>query len=189
MLFGYGWDLSKMTTFFEIRGENGSKSQISLEAASLSDFLKTQTELALPDEGIDLMEFVHNQFTLDKLVEFLEVAKDKPTIRVSRPLKRHGELEESGVPGWAINWINSLFEGRSAEESWDTVFELMNAADFINYPSLLKVLCAKVASRICAMDEETKRIVFKPTRTLTPEEEEQIHEQNRWAEEDAPGDD
>lgn len=178
-----------MATTFEIRGENGSKSQITKEAAALADFLKTQTELAQPGEGLDLMGFIHSQHTLEKLVEFLEIAKDKPTIRVSRPLKKHGDLAESGVPEWARTWLNSLFEGRSPEESWDTVFELMNAADFINYPCLVKVLCAKVASRICAMDEETKRIVFKPTRTLTPEEEEQIHAQHRWAEEEAPGDD
>jgi hypothetical protein len=166
------------------------KGRISKEAAARSDFLNTQVELVEDGDAIELIEIVEeNQFVFDKLLEFLETAKSQSTVHVSRPLKRNGDLLESGVPEWAIEWLDSLFQKNTQEEGWNNVFNLLALGDFIADPCLVKILCAKIASRICAMDEETKQVVFKPSRELSPEEQEKIHQENKWAEEDAPGKD
>lgn len=169
---------------YKIRHSEGVEAELSAEAVELSDFLKTQSGLIGWDEPLDITYNCRPEL-LPLLVQFLETAKDKPHAQIYQPLKKRGDLKESGVPDWAIAFLDGLFKGRTETEGWNFVFELVGLADFLNLPDMTKIFCAKIASRICGMDEETKRIVFKPARDLTPEEEERIRQENKWAEEDA----
>lgn len=173
---------------YRIQASNKTCHLISKDAARLSDYLKTQCELGSEEEPIEIWpDTPEEQIRL--LIDFLEIAKDKPTLSIRRPLVGQGDLTASGMPPWALDWLNKLFEGREVADAWDLVFALLNIADFINYEGLVKVLASKVASRICAMDEVSKQSIFAPSRELTEEEKQKIRTENAWAEMDPPGND
>ena len=57
------------------------------------------------------------------------------------------------------------------------------AANFLDIKSLLELACAKVASVIKGMSIPEIRDYFHIENDFTPEEEAQIMDENRWAEE------
>jgi len=65
----------------------------------------------------------------------------------------------------------------------DVVFELMLVANFLNIPSLLDLMCAVVATLIKGKTPEQIRETFSIENNFTPEEEEAVRQENRWAEE------
>lgn len=173
---------------YRIQANDQTTYPISKEACELADYLKTNVILSVDDTPFTIFEdSTPEQVKL--LIEFLETAKDKPRISIRRPLVGQGDLTASGMPAWALEWVNKLFEGREATAAWDLVFALLTIADFINYDGMVKVLAAKVASRICAMDEISKQSIFAPSRELTEEEKQKIRQENQWAELDPPGED
>jgi hypothetical protein len=174
--------------YYQIEASDGTLFKISKEATQLADFLQTQTELVTENEAMKIEDSTPPHY-LRLIVEFLEIAKDKPSISIRRPLLARGDLTLSGMPDWACKWLDSIFENHELCQAWDTVFDLVNIADFINCEMLVKVLIAKVASRICTMDEMKKKQVFAPSRDLTDEEKLRIREENKWAEVDPPAED
>lgn len=168
-----------------IQAADGSLHPISKEAALLADFLATQSELVQPDEPMGMHPDTPPEH-VKWIIEFLEKAKDQEMVKIRRPLVGQGDLVASGCPPWALEWLQALFEGHEDTDAWDLVFALLDIGDFINCEVLMRVLTAKVASRICAMDEATKRIVFQPARELSEEEKAQIRAEHAWAEMDPP---
>jgi len=57
------------------------------------------------------------------------------------------------------------------------------AANFMDIKSLLELACAKVASLIKDMSIQEIRNFFNIENDFTPEEEAQIMDENKWAEE------
>lgn len=172
---------------FTLKANDGLCIPISREAAALADFLNTQCDLVQGDEPLEIWEA--DGHLAQKLVDFLEMAKEKPTIHINRPLKNHGDLGASGVEKWALDYLEGFFTGQTTEAAWDTIFRLLNIADFVNCEPLIKLLTAKVASRVAAMDQVTRESVFRPSRPLTQEEMEKIREEQAWAMEDPVGED
>ena len=65
----------------------------------------------------------------------------------------------------------------------DVLFELILAANFLDIKDLLVLSCAKVASLINNKSIPEVRKFFSIVNDFTPEEEAQIMEENKWAEE------
>ena len=65
----------------------------------------------------------------------------------------------------------------------EVLFELIMAANFMDIKSLLELACAKVASMIKGKTIPDIRKFFNIENDFTPEEEAQIMDENRWAEE------
>ena len=63
------------------------------------------------------------------------------------------------------------------------MFELILAANYLNINPLLELSCAKVASLIKNKTIPEIRKFFSIENDFTPEEEAQIMEENKWAEE------
>lgn len=57
------------------------------------------------------------------------------------------------------------------------------AANFLDIKSLLELACAKVASMIKGMSIQETRKFFNIENDFSPEEEAQIMDENKWAEE------
>jgi len=66
------------------------------------------------------------------------------------------------------------------------LFELILTANYLDIKPLLDVTCKTVANMIKGMSPEQIRQVFNIKNDFTPEEEEQIHRENAWLEEDDP---
>ena len=65
----------------------------------------------------------------------------------------------------------------------EELFELVMAANYLDIKPLLELSCAKVASQIKNKSIQEIRKYFSIENDFTPEEEAQIAEENRWAEE------
>ena len=78
------------------------------------------------------------------------------------------------VEAWYADFVNLEQE---------TLFELVMAANYLDIKALLELSCAKVASLIKNKSVQEIRTFFNIENDFTPEEEAQIQEENRWAEE------
>jgi S-phase kinase-associated protein 1 len=65
----------------------------------------------------------------------------------------------------------------------EVLFELILAANYMDIKPLLELSCAKVASMIKGKSIQEIRKFFNIENDFTPEEEAQIIEENKWAEE------
>ena len=63
------------------------------------------------------------------------------------------------------------------------LFELIMASNYLDIKTLLDLACAKVASQIKNKSVHEIRQFFNIENDFTPEEESQIMEENKWAEE------
>lgn len=63
----------------------------------------------------------------------------------------------------------------------DTLFSLINAADYLKIEGLLKLTCETVADMIKGNSPEQIRETFGIQNEFTPEQEEEIRRENAWA--------
>lgn len=64
-----------------------------------------------------------------------------------------------------------------------TLFDLIQAANYLNISSLLDLACKTVANMIKGKTPEEIRKTFSIKNDFTPEEEEQVRKENEWCEE------
>jgi len=78
------------------------------------------------------------------------------------------------VPKWDADFV---------DVDQELLFELILAANYMDIKPLLDLTCAKVASMIKGKTPEQIRKTFNITNDFTPEEEEAVRAENKWAEE------
>ena len=110
--------------------------------------------------------------TLEKIIEFCEYIHENSPPKIAKPL-RSSNLSNV-VNEWYANFVN-------LEQKF--LFELIMAAYSLKIESLLKLACAKVSLNIKGMTIPQIRIYFKIENDFTPEEEAQIKDLYKWAEE------
>ena len=109
---------------------------------------------------------------LDKIIEYCTYIHDNAAPEIEKPL-RSNNLNDV-VSDWYANFVNL---------DQEVLFELILAANFMDIKSLLELACAKVASLIKGKTIPETRKFFNIENDFTPEEEAQIMDENRWAEE------
>ena len=65
----------------------------------------------------------------------------------------------------------------------ELLFEIVNAANYMEMKPLLDLTCAAVASLIKGKSPADIRKTFNIVNDFTPEEEAQVREENKWCEE------
>ena len=109
---------------------------------------------------------------LEKIIEYCTYINQNAPPEIDTPL-RTSNLGDV-VNEWYANFVNLPQE---------VLFELIVAANFMDIKSLLELACAKVASLIKDMSIQEIRNFFNIENDFTPEEEAQIMDENKWAEE------
>lgn len=146
---------------------------VSLEAAKMSllfrdilgDSEGKQTIIPVPDTSAEALELV---------LEYMEYHVNHPAKPLERPLK-------CPIEDLVDKWDNEfLFRKLHPENGHAALFEVMQAANFLNVSDLLDLTCGCVASMIRGKTAEEIREMFKIEKDFAPGEEEKIKEENMW---------
>ena len=148
------------------------KLQIDLEVAQKSTILKNMIEDTGREGDIPIPNIQLS--ILRKLIDYCEHYRQSEPKSIPRPLPSK-DLAENGVDQWDVNFIDM--------EKIDDLIDLTVAANFLDIKGLLNLGCAKIATLIKQRTVEEIRDLFGIENDFTPEEEAQLREENRWAEE------
>lgn len=152
--------------------DEGDKFNVNLKSALMSELVKTMFDPELPED--EEQEFtIPNIKTeiLVKIIDFITYYQENPMTEIEKPLKSSNMNEI--VSEWYVNFVN-------VEQ--DILFEILNAANFMDIKPLLDLCCATVASMIKGKTPEEIRQHFRIVNDFTPEEETKIREENKWCE-------
>ena len=148
----------------------GETVEVDVEIASKSALIKGMIDDSGIEEDIPLPNV--KKSILLKIIEFCTYIKDNHPPEIEKPL-RSNNLNDVTTP-WYADFV-SLDQ--------EVLFELILAANYLNINPLLELSCAKVASLIKNKTIPEIRKFFSIENDFTPEEEAQIMEENKWAEE------
>ena len=141
--------------------------QISAKAAQRSQLVKGIIE-DYPDDAEVPLNNVKSGI-LKKIKEYLEHYQDSDPKEIERPLA--SQNYQDCVEAWDYEFINV---------DLDLIFEIILAANYMDIKPLLELASAKVASIIKGKTTEEIRKTFNIQNDFTPEEEQQILEENKW---------
>ena len=147
---------------------DGEKIKTSAKAAMRSTLIKD----SIQDCRDDIIEFTANNVKgniLKKIVEYLEHYKDTEPKEIERPL-----------PSQNFKECVDEFDFNFTEIDLDMIFEIILASNYLDIKPLLELASAKVASILKGKTTEEIRRTFGITNEFTPEEEQQIIEENKW---------
>ena len=147
---------------------DGQKFEISVKAAMRSQIMKE----SIMGNNQEEIEFNANNIKgdiLKKVVEYLEHYENEEPKEIERPLPSLNFKE--CVDEWDYNFI---------DVDINTIFKIINASNYLNIPPLLELSSAKMASIIKGKTTEEVRQLFGIQNEFTPEEEQQIIEENKW---------
>ena len=147
---------------------DGEKIETSAKAAMRSTLIKD----SIQDCRDDIIEFTANNVKgniLKKIVEYLEHYKDTEPKEIERPL-----------PSQNFKECVDEFDFNFTEIDLDMIFEIILASNYLDIKPLLELASAKVASILKGKTTEEIRRTFAITNEFTPEEEQQIIEENKW---------
>lgn len=153
-----------------LKSADGDTFPVKKSVAVQSELVKTMWEGDRNETVIPLPNV--KAATLKKVVEFITYHKDNNFKDIEKPLKS-AHMHEV-VPEWDANFV---------ETDQESLFELILAANYMDIKPLLDLTCAKVASMIKGKTPEEIRKRFNIQNDFTPEEEEAVRAENKWAEE------
>ena len=124
---------------------------------------KEEKEIPLPNVKGSVLEHV---------VKYMKYHFGNPPKEIEKPLKSQNMAEV--VSAWDADFVNV---------DQELLFEFILAANYMDIKPLLDLTCAKVASLIKDKSPEEIRKTFNIVNDFTPEEEEVVRAENKWAEE------
>jgi len=140
------------------------------KVAMMSELVKTMAEGDKDEKEIPLPNV--KSAVLNKVVAYMKYHVDNPAKEIEKPLKSANMNEN--VSQWDADFV---------DVEQELLFELILAANYMDIKPLLDLTCAKVASMIKGKTPEQIRKTFNITNDFTPEEEEAVRAENKWAEE------
>ncbi|GAB67114.1 S-phase kinase-associated protein 1A [Plasmodium cynomolgi strain B] len=106
---------------------------------------------------------------LKKIIEYMEYHINNPADEIPKPLIT-SNLQDV-VSSWDYDFVNTDKE---------TLYELIEASNYLDIKPLLDLTCGKIASMMKDKTTEEIRAEFDIVNDFTREEEKQIREENRW---------
>lgn len=150
---------------------NGDEFKVSKHSAKMSNLVSTmifENEDELLDQEVPLPNV--NMKTLEKVLQFCNYHIENPMPEIPKPIT---SSDLKTIVGSAYGTFIQSFQQ-------EELFEIINAANFMDIQSLLDLACAQVATQIRGKTPEEIRATFNIENDFTPEEEEQIRQENSW---------
>ena len=158
-----------MTEKVRLLCSDGEEVEIDLDIAEKSVLIKGLIDDSGTEEQIPLPNV--KRPILEKVIQFCTHLKDHAPPEIEKPLKSVDMA--SVVDAWYADYINLEQE---------VLFELIMASNYLDIKPLLELSCSKVASLIKNKSIQEIRKFFNIENDFSPEEELQIMEENKWAE-------
>ena len=146
---------------------DGEKVVISSKAVQRSVLVKGIIEDYPDDAEVPLNNVKSN--ILKKIKEYLDHYENQEPKNIERPLP--SQNFQDCVDDWDFKYI---------DVEKDLIFELILGANYMDIKPLLELASAKVASIIKGKTTEEIRKTLGIQNDFTPEEEQQILEENKW---------
>jgi len=140
------------------------------KVALMSELVKTMAEGDKEETDIPLPNV--KSAVLTKVIGYMKYHSENPPKEIEKPLKSANMAEV--VTQWDADFV---------DVDQEMLFELILAANYMDIKPLLDLTCAKVASMIKGKTPEQIRKTFNIVNDFTPEEEEAVRAENKWAEE------
>ncbi|KAK7261652.1 hypothetical protein RIF29_27968 [Crotalaria pallida] len=151
-----------------LRSSDGMAFEVDEAVAIQSQTIKYMIEDNCTDNGIPIPNVSGN--ILAKVIEYC---------------KKHAEAAAAAASGSEEkpNNANDLkaWDDDFANVDQATLFDLLMAANYLHIKSLLDLICQTVADMIKGKSPEEIRKILNIKNDFTPEEEEQIKKDNKWA--------
>ncbi|KAK4707894.1 hypothetical protein R3W88_028819 [Solanum pinnatisectum] len=93
-------------------------------------------------------------------------------------MKKHGEKTDSNEEE-----IKEFDKEFMKDKSYQNMFHLVIAANYLHISDLMDLLCQTIADRIKNKSVNAVRQIFNIINDYTPEEEEKVREEHKWAHE------
>jgi S-phase kinase-associated protein 1 len=152
-----------------LQAQDGREFEVLREVAMMSELVKTMWEGDKSEKKIPLQNVKSG--ILEKVIEYMTFHNKNPPKEIEKPLKSANMREV--VNEWDAQFV---------EVDQETLFELILSANYMPIKPLLDLTCAKVASMIKGKTPEEIRQRFNIVNDFTPEEEEAVRAENKWAE-------
>lgn len=136
--------------------------------ASMSTVILNIVEVMTDEEDTIPLPNIKTQI-LKKVIEYMEYHALNPPEEIPKPLSS-SNLQDV-VCAWDFDFVNTDKE---------TLYELIEAANYLDVKPLLDLTCGKIASMMKDKTTEEIREEFGIANDFTREEEKQIREENRW---------
>jgi len=150
----------------------GTTLTVALKAASQSALIRTAFENDRMESTLPLnVSTLHLQWVIDFMVHH----DTHPLPPITKPLTST-DLKENGVEPWDLEFLSRM------NDNVEDIQALLKTANYLDLPSLLNLLCAKLATFIKGQSAEEIRRRFGIEDDLTPEEKEHIRNEHGWAE-------
>lgn len=166
--------MSTSSRTIKLQSSNGEEFDVDLEVAMLSQTIKNMEEQFGVQNGEDSDEAIPLQnitsSTLKKVIDWCTYHKDDAIFFEDDD--DHRDKRTDDIPEWDKNFL---------QVDKATLFDLIKAANFLEIKGLLEVTCKTLANMIKGKTVEEIRKTFDIENDFTPEEEEKIREESRWA--------
>ncbi|VEV57553.1 suppressor of kinetochore protein 1, putative [Plasmodium vinckei vinckei] len=136
--------------------------------ASMSTVIFNILEVMTSEEDAIPLPNIKTQI-LKKIIEYMEYHIHNPPDEIPKPLITSNLQDVVSV--WDYDFVNTDKE---------TLYELIEASNYLDIKPLLDLTCGKIASMMKDKTTEEIRAEFDIVNDFTREEEMQIREENKW---------
>ncbi|XP_059281379.1 SKP1-like protein 11 [Lycium ferocissimum] len=152
----------KMLTLISSDGDKFELEQsIAIQSLTIKNMVEDDyTTIPLPNVDTE---------TLTKVIDYMKMHAVEKTEMNQEELKKFDELFVKG--------------------SFDEVYEVVLAANYLDIKSMMDLLCQSIADRIKNKSVNAVRKIFNVDNDYTPEEEEEVKKEHAWAHEGVEFDD
>lgn len=150
--------------------KDGDVLEVNVEAANHSALIKGLIEDGGTDDEIPIAQVTKP--VMEKVIVFCEKLRETAPAEIEKPLSSNDLAQV--VDAWSAEYV---------DVDQEMLFEIVMAANYLDIKPLLELSCAKVASLIKGKSIQEIRQFFQIENDFSPEEEAQVMEENRWAEE------
>jgi len=149
----------------KIKSNDGQSFVIPVNVASVSEVVKNameneeEEEIEIPIPNVDAR-------VLQKVIDFCTHYVNEPMKEIKRPLK-----------SVVLSQVVQQFYADFVEVEQPLLYELMQAANFMNIKALVDLVAARIAIMIKGKTPDELRATFNITREFTEEEKEEIRKE------------